>query len=267
MSLNDLLKAKEEGRNLPWKNQTDNDFKEYYKKLYSGKSRWEVAKDDPAFYDALRERGIADDVLPEHRYAVKGDIEGFAREYANTITPVKELYAKYSIDENIYKKGHIDRYLKRAIKQKYITKSQYEKAVKRRQFLNLTGKYFSPEMKSKLFEIASKGYSYMKENQDSIIKEVVDDFTRHEKIGDKNQWLKTNQYFSCKYGKMTYSRPKRKNGDKICEKPISGEYITSILSKSQAARKIQDKRRRLISHLIWFFKIFTPGKHRYHSLK
>jgi len=267
MSINELLKAKEEGKRMDWNSCSNADLKKYYKILHKGESRWKVSKEDRKFYDVLAYRGIISDILPEHKYAIDWDLEGFSKEYVSTIIPASDLEDKYKIPEE--KRSHICRYIKRAIRDKEIeiTKKEYEKAVERRQFLNRTRRYFSPEMENRLFEIASKGEAYMKENQESMIQEVVKDFLKHEKNGDKKQWLKTNKYFSDRYGKITYSRPKRKNGEKICEKPISDKYLTSILSNSKAAKEIQDKRKRLISYLIWFFKIFTPGKHRYHSLK
>ncbi|MEM2956313.1 MAG: hypothetical protein QW041_01945 [Candidatus Pacearchaeota archaeon] len=245
MTLDDLMKAKKEGRNLPWRTLNENDFKNYYQKFHSGKSRWEVAKEDIAFYDALISRNLADKILPAHKYNLDFELDKFAQEYVETIIPIEILVKKYHISKE--KVSHINRYLKKAIDYGIISKQEYKKAVERRQFLNLMGKYFSPQMQDKLFEIASKGYSYIKENQQKIVKDAILDFIKHKK--SRNGWLKTNKYFSKKYGKMTYARP------------ITDKQITVIFSKNKMPKEIREERRRLINYLIWFFKIFKPLKH------
>jgi hypothetical protein len=258
MSLDNLLKAKQEGeKRLPWKDLSKEDFKKYYSLFHEGKSKPRMKEDDLRFYDALKERGFLNYIFPvsgQLKIPLDSRMESFAKDYVNTITPVNEIADRYYLKQ-LRNNIHLDRYMKKAIGLGYIKKEEYEKAVERRQFLNLTGKYFSPELQSKLFEIASKGYDYIKENQQKIADDVVSDFLRHKKNGDENRWLKTNIYFSNKYGRATYSRP------------IGRKHFTTIISKNEKTKKIQDERRRIISHLIWFFKIFTPGKHRYHSSK
>lgn len=55
-----------------WKDKSEEYFREYYKKNHQGKTRTQIQKEDPAFYQALRSRGLLDKIVP---LAVKIDEE------------------------------------------------------------------------------------------------------------------------------------------------------------------------------------------------
>jgi hypothetical protein len=264
MSLDNLLKAKQEGaERLPWKDLSKEDFKRYYVMFHNGKSKPRVKEDDLRFYDALKERKYLNYIFPVSRrlrIPLDSRMESFAKDYVNTIIPVNEIADRYYM-MYLRSNTHLDRYMKKAVDLGYVKKEEYEKAVERRQFINKMGKNFSPELRDRIFEIASRGYDYIRENQDKIINEIIADFVNHERKVDKMQWIKTNKYFSNRYGKITYERPKYKNGDKICEKPFCEKSISVMISNNAKAREIQEKRKRLISQLIRFFKIIKNNKH------
>lgn len=246
MSLDEILKAKQEGRNMPWKELPKEDFKRYYDRFHSGKSRNEVAKEDSAFYDAVSTRGFRDYVFPPSRRSLSFDLDLFAQEYVGTIIPVKELAEKYAIPKK--KVNHVNRYLKKAVDYGIISEKDYEDAVERRQFLNLMGKYFSPEMQNRFYEIASRGYSYIQANQASLLKDIEKDFMRYKNMnGDSLKWPKTNRYYSKKYGKNTYARE------------VGDGCITNILSNGNM-KELQNERRRLIYKCIQFFHLLKKIK-------
>jgi hypothetical protein len=247
MSMDNLLKAKKESKNISWDDLTKEEFKKYYEMLHNGKTRWEVSKEDSRFYNAVCSRGFNDYVFPTHKYSLDFELDKFAQEYAGTIIPVKELAKKYGIPDE--KLSHINRYLKKAVNFGIISKKEYEDAVERRKFLNLAGKYFSPEMAEKLSDISSKGFDYIKENQKISVGEVVKNFLDHNKNGYKNKWVKTNKFFSKGYGYRTYKRM------------IGEKHFSSILSKNKMPEKIRNERKKLINHLVWFFKIIKPLRH------
>ena len=63
-----------------WKGFELEDFQEYYKKNYEGKSRTEIYKEDNSFYDNVRRRNFLDKVFPKSQSGGNGKFSDFSME-------------------------------------------------------------------------------------------------------------------------------------------------------------------------------------------
>jgi len=99
-----------------WKNMGLDEFKEYYKERYDGKSRGEVRRKDLSFYRILYKKRLLDQVLPKSKYnhwkfMDIDDFKEYYKEHHNGMSRREVRGKDLSFYNILYKKGLVDQIL------------------------------------------------------------------------------------------------------------------------------------------------------------